>query len=351
MLATDLQLPPCAIPRPGEVVCWFSNGGPLKGTLRGHKAGARPQIDNQFGGPTTLDSFLSIRLADHASRMPPNWQSLPQEARIVRPIDTERSEFQRILDQRTPPGPKYIELFQEIHARGHEVFLVGGTVRDVLAGIETNDVDMATTMPLAHAMPLLSTMYRIGNKPERAAERNGHLRLGGRLGASDPFIDFCVFRHSFVGDNQALFSTEFERDTKYRDFACNAVYYDPVNDVLIDPCGRGIHEAEEKQLSLVCDPHHGPFYRGKIALRFFKFLSRELTATDSCKEKIADFIDCICVIPSETRASYVQTQVLSKAPLCQHKELLQEYSKQFVSFGAGEVWAELLAPHCEEMLK
>ena len=41
-----------------------------------------------------------------------------------------------------------IELINKIEEMGYKAYLVGGAIRDHLLGIESNDIDIATSMPL-----------------------------------------------------------------------------------------------------------------------------------------------------------------------------------------------------------
>lgn len=241
-----LRLPRCPIPRPDDSVSWFNSGTRIHGTLIGHAPMGEPIVLNEFGGSSVLTSFEPLRLAKPFEGIGPSWSRLPRSALIVRPHSREQRAFQEILSQRTPPGPQYSDLIYEIWARGFEIFLVGGTVRDVLANHPTKDVDLVTTLPLAHALPLITSMYRYPDRLDGTAARFGHVRVGGRPKTADPFIDLCVFKHSQIGTDHAILGATFDRDVGYRDFACNSVYYDPINDVLIDPTGRGISDAEHR---------------------------------------------------------------------------------------------------------
>jgi hypothetical protein len=188
-------------------VTWYQSASPLAGILEGHRWDGAPWITNTFKAPSFPPSFDTIRLQDPEVRLGPNWERLGSPAVTAFVRDSESARFHELLDQRTPPGPKYRELIEEIHARGYEVFVVGGTTRDVIAGVESYDVDLSTTMPLDRALPLVTSMYKHPRKLDDAARRNGHLRLGGGLGTSDPYIDLSVFKHAFVGTSQALFRT------------------------------------------------------------------------------------------------------------------------------------------------
>jgi Poly A polymerase head domain len=152
--AEDLRLPPCTIPRPGSRVTWFQNSMKLTGTLVGHGADGKPIIDGSDGPGERAGSFDCIRLENTNSTVEPNWSELPAAGLIVRALPAEVEAFKSLLNQHTPPGPKYFELVTEMWARGFETFVVGGTVRDVIAGQDSKDVDLITTMPLSLRLSL-----------------------------------------------------------------------------------------------------------------------------------------------------------------------------------------------------
>jgi hypothetical protein len=142
----NLTLPDCPLPRPGEKVFWFVRSNPMTGFLLGHDTKGLAVIATSFGH-SVRKRFDEIRLANPFERRRPNWCYLPTTAKLFRPNEALTLRFKTLLNQRIPPGPRYIDLIHEIHYRGFEVFLVGGTVRDVIAGHNPKDVDLVTTMP------------------------------------------------------------------------------------------------------------------------------------------------------------------------------------------------------------
>ncbi len=349
----DLALPQPRLPRPGDLVSWFQGQAPVSGVLMGHTATSQPVVTDQGGYTWSPPSFDSIRLADPDVSVGPCWTGLPGSARIVRPHQTEREALKYLLDQRTPPGPKYIELISEIWMRGHEVFVVGGTVRDVIVGHPTKDVDLVTTMPLFRLHPIVLDMYRRPEKLERQALENGHLRLGGKLQSTDPFIDVSVFKDRYVGSPNAMFSSSFVYDVANRDFACNAVYFDPINDVLIDPTGQGIRDAELKRLRPVCEQgRRMPWQLGQIAIRYIKFRHRGYTAVDGCAERIpAEFIPMLATMDEVGRLRYIKRQLFAGRDGRSPTEVVQAVEAEFTSLGATQSYATLIEPFLEELLK
>ncbi len=347
-----LSLPVCSIARPGDRVCWYQNSLLVQGVLTGHKWNGRPIIANQFGDYSEVPSFDWLRLEDPGRALGPNWDRIAASAAFRRPTQQEHQAFDDLLAQRTPPGPRYLDLITEIWQRGFEVFVVGGTVRDVLGGRPGHDVDLATTMPLVRALPLVMSMYGEPRTLEYAAGVNGHFRPGKKARPGDPFIDLCVFKHALPSTPNAVFGSSFERDVAHRDFACNSIYYDPINDVLIDPSARGIPDAEAKLLHLVCDPRRlAPEDSCQLAIRFFKFLSRGFSPSPECDAAMRSYyFSHLTAMSTSTRIGYVRAQILGKCARDSRPAALTSFRAQFVAFGIEEVWTAHFEPHREEML-
>lgn len=345
-----LRLPPCPIPRPGERVVWYTDAVRRTGVMIGHGPGGGPVVQNDRGYPYRFRSFNQVRVAEPGARVGPSWENMPVGAGIVAPHQHEAVEFQRILNQHIPPGPTYLELVHEIWSRGFEIFLVGGTVRDVLARAHTNDVDIVTSIPLAHALPLLGLMYR--GEPS-VDENNGFVRLGGTPASRDPFIDLKSFVLGEPGTDNALFGANFDADIRHRDFACNAVYYDPINNVLLDPSGVGIEHAEQRKLHLVADPElRGPFHRAQIAVRFFKFRCRGYTFSAQTETDIrTKFLPSFGAMATSWLISYLRTQLLSKIPVDEHEEQMDRLGVSMCEFGAKREWETRIAPILKDVLR
>lgn len=238
----------------------------------GHSITGRPVVESSFGNRSVLPSFDVLRHLDLTVRRGPCWEYLPPDGKIVVPSAHEAQRVEELLAQRIPPGPQYAEFLTETWSRGFEIFAVGGTVRDIVARMPSNDVDIVTTMPLTRAMPLLRAMYR-GNPS--ICSRNGFVRLGGTPASGDGFIDVKMFVEHDPGTPSVVFGASFTNDIAYRDFTCNAVYYDFVNQVFIDPSGTGLADAEARVLRLVGDPsRRSPFHHAQVSMRFFKFLAK-----------------------------------------------------------------------------
>ncbi|MBW7974290.1 hypothetical protein [Bradyrhizobium sp. BR 10289] len=337
----SLKLPNCPLPRPGDRVCWFAEAHQVSGVMTGHDIEGNAVILNDFGNGTTK-SFEEIRLCDPFTRMGPNWMTLPAGGKIVRPDNATSQRFGQLLARRIPPGPTYRNLIEEIWSRGFEAYVVGGTVRDTLNGGNANDIDVVTTMPLVHAKKFLPSMFRYD--PSLSKER-GYISIGGSKRSGDPHIDLKLFSDSLPGTKDAIFGVGFERDVRHRDFSCNAVYYEPINDVLIDPTGRGISDAQQKLLSFICGSanHH---QHAQIFIRTIKFVARGYQLTPETRACLTT--DLVGALPSmrlQIRSHYIKAQVLGNCSSpAQYPTVIQTYRECMIGLGLSVAWDTYFEP-------
>ena len=94
---TELELPYCPLPRPGEKVVYYSDARPIIGELRGHDQKGRAIIANQFGNFDTR-IYEVIRPHDPMRRHNPNWHHLPTQACIYRPTVEQEKLFEKLLE-------------------------------------------------------------------------------------------------------------------------------------------------------------------------------------------------------------------------------------------------------------
>lgn len=110
-------------------------------------------------------------------------------------------------------------LFDALRAAGHETWLVGGCVRDLVRGVPVVDFDAATSAQPADVLALFPRAVPIGM-------RHGTVMIPTEVG---PF-DVTTFR---AGGTLAL-------DLAHRDFTVNAIAWDPTSGTVVDPHGGRI---------------------------------------------------------------------------------------------------------------
>jgi hypothetical protein len=345
----QMQLPHSSTPRPGDAVVWYIDARRVAGQYLGHAAESKPVVSTPFGNQSKLPSFDCLRIRDPITRIGPNWQYLQGDC-LIKPFDYEEDRFSELLKQRIPPGPTYLELIEEIWHRGYEVYIVGGTVRDVVAGDQSNDVDIVTTMPISKFELLLQSMFK---KLISVHEVRGFARLGGKGYEGDPFIDLKLFCHGGTGTPDALFGSDFTLDISLRDFACNSVYYDPINKALIDPSSRGLNDAVSRTLSLVCDPQaRSPEELGQVAIRYFKFCMRGYVGEPDSNKTLADhFIPCLSTLTASHRLSYLNRQIFGKIPKDKYLDAVKSLESTMIASGHEKIWLDLFEPILPKIIK
>ncbi|WP_413289868.1 CCA tRNA nucleotidyltransferase [Bdellovibrio sp. HCB337] len=126
------------------------------------------------------------------------------------------------------------EIVRILQDEGFETYLVGGCVRDLLAGIHPKDFDIATNAHPNQVRRKIPHAYVIGKRFRLVLVRRG-----------DQQFEVATFRRNVrqeeledgeaevVGDN---YFGSCEEDAKRRDFTINALFYDPIQQKIIDYC-------------------------------------------------------------------------------------------------------------------
>ena len=117
-----------------------------------------------------------------------------------------------------------------IAAGGHQIFYVGGCVRNALLGRQVSDVDMSTS---ATPQQVIAQAETAGLKPVPTGIDHGTITVvSGGVG-----YEVTTFRRDVQTDGRravVAFSTDIAEDARRRDFTMNALYADAGGNV-IDP--------------------------------------------------------------------------------------------------------------------
>jgi tRNA nucleotidyltransferase (CCA-adding enzyme) len=145
------------------------------------------------------------------------------------------------------PAP-LIPVLERLRAGGHQAFLVGGAVRDALLGRGGEPVlDIATDLTPAEVTSRFERVAPTGLRhgtvlivePELECEVTTFRREGAYADARHP--------------DAVEFSNDPEEDLARRDLTVNAIAFDPVSGVLLDP-QHGVLDLERRVLRAVGDP-------------------------------------------------------------------------------------------------
>lgn len=139
------------------------------------------------------------------------------------------------------------KLCRMLHEAGYQAYFAGGAVRDMLLGLESDDIDIATNARPEEIERIFEKTFPIGKHfGVILVEEGGH------------HFEIATFRSDSAESdgrrpNAVLFTDEKE-DVLRRDFTINALFYDPIQDKILDYVGGKEDLLEKKLLRFVGDP-------------------------------------------------------------------------------------------------
>ncbi|MDK9724584.1 MAG: polynucleotide adenylyltransferase PcnB [Sterolibacteriaceae bacterium MAG5] len=140
---------------------------------------------------------------------------------------------------------------ETLQGAGHRAYVVGGAVRDLIAGIEPKDFDIATDATPEQVRALFRRSRIIGRRFQIV-----HVMMGPET------LEVSTFRAAHdentlkdehgrvLRDN--IWGT-MEEDAARRDFTVNALYYDPVTQTVFD-YHRGVDDLKKKTMRMIGEP-------------------------------------------------------------------------------------------------
>ncbi len=168
-----------------------------------------------------------------------------------------------------------IDVVRTLQEAGYEAYIVGGAVRDLLVGLRPKDFDVATNATPEQVKHLFRRAFIIGRR-----FRIVHVVYG--RGREHEVIEVSTFRAYLdnaaaeqVAGNEKTSKSELaglkhavdstgrvlrdnvwgpqEEDAVRRDFTINAMYYDPVTQIVVD-YHKGIQDSKKRTLRMIGDP-------------------------------------------------------------------------------------------------
>ncbi len=157
------------------------------------------------------------------------------------------------------------KIFHALGAAGHQVYAVGGCVRNALLGVPVNDVDLATD---ARPERVRALCEAAGLKVVPTGIEHGTLTVV--VGGTG--FEITTFRRDVETDGRravVAYSDDIETDARRRDFTINALFADATGAVL-DPLG-GLADIPARRIRFIDDANARIREDGLRILRFFRF--------------------------------------------------------------------------------
>ncbi|MGN6625142.1 MAG: CCA tRNA nucleotidyltransferase [Tepidisphaeraceae bacterium] len=156
-----------------------------------------------------------------------------------------------------------VDIVRTLRAAGHVAYLAGGCVRDALLGLEPKDYDVATDAPPARVQALFKKTQAVGAafgvilvRLNRSVVEVATFRTDGRYedGRRPSSVEFTDARH----------------DAQRRDFTINGLFYDPIEERVIDYVGgeQDLRQRTLRAIGVPADRFNEDYLRLLRAVRF-----------------------------------------------------------------------------------
>ena len=168
-----------------------------------------------------------------------------------------------------------LDVVHTLKSAGHEAYIVGGAVRDLLLGLRPKDFDVATNATPEQVKGLFRRAFIIGRRFRIVHVVYGRGREHEVIEVSTlrAYLDnadaeqvsgnertskhqLASLKHAVDASGRVLRDNVWgpiEQDAARRDFSINAMYYDPETETVVD-FHHGIRDAHKRVLRMIGDP-------------------------------------------------------------------------------------------------
>lgn len=186
-----------------------------------------------------------------------------------------------------------LTIVEKLKKAGHEAYIVGGGVRDLLLGHKPKDFDISTSAKPEEIKALFSNCILIGRR-----FRLAHIRYGRKV------FEVATFRSGSNAEDEELIIRDNDwgtaaEDMLRRDFTINGLCYDSTDETVIDYVD-GYPDIEKRLLRVIGKPF-ARFKQDPVRMiRMLKFMARYGFEADD--EAMQALLDCRSEIVKSSQA-------------------------------------------------
>jgi hypothetical protein len=213
-------------------------------------------------------------------------EGLPQE--LVHPAPDHLADtFEAVIDRSMWAIPLR-KLMEKAREQGLDLLMVGGSVRDIIAGkgVEAvNDIDLTGNIPAIVMREWMNGVLREDPADAAMVEIRGlRVTMPGNVVKieyrADTQIEYMMLARRFDSSAERWTrGSDLLADLSHRDVSVNTVMYDPVRRELLDPSGRGLEDIEKRLVRPIDCPERD--YHWELPLNNFTRALKMLRKFDS----------------------------------------------------------------------
>lgn len=174
--------------------------------------------------------------------------SLPQNTSLLKQYNQILHGVKYAID------PQAVGILKRLKESGFQAYLVGGGVRDLLVNLKPKDFDIATNASPNEVRKKVPYCFIIGRRFKLVHARRG-----------DQIFEIATFRRTALAEEMAMaeqdenayaeenFFGNIEEDSFRRDFTINSLFYDPIDEEIIDHC-HGLEDIQSCTLRVIGEP-------------------------------------------------------------------------------------------------
>ncbi len=207
--------------------------------------------------------------------------------------------------------PRAIEVCHILHEAGHQAYIVGGCVRDLLLGAAPKDWDITTDAPPKKVLALFPKTYPTGLQ-------HGTVTVAMGEGVENHF-EVTTFR--IEGEykdgrraEEVFFVMNVEQDLARRDLTINAIAYDPLSGKFVDPY-EGVKDLQRKIIRAVGQATSRFQEDGLRIMRVARFASRFGYSVDAATfEAMRENLETLKKVSRERISDELCKTLMTEAP-------------------------------------